>query len=130
MVYVVQRPKPKQNADGSTWEPNLQSAEEFGELKFLFESTDQLYVQPTRALLDARRKMANFDPNKDFVLWPGMGDPAALYAVLFALGGMGLPHVNMLYWTRRFDQMTGERTKSGSYYSIQFNLKGSHTNGN
>lgn len=123
MVYVVQRPKPKKNADGSVWEPNLAPAEEFGELKFLFEPTDNAFLQPTKALLEARRELANFNPHTDYILWPGVGDPATLYAVLLALGDRGLPFVNFLYWTRRVDPNSGERVaRGGSYYSIQFNL--------
>ncbi len=122
MVYVVQRPRPRLGPDGTVCERDLRPAMEFGSLRYIFEAEERAAFQPSLGLDRVREVLSAFDPHEDYMLWPSMGDPATLYLVLLTLGGMRLPSVRFLYWSRELDQETGQRTRKGHYWVFTVDL--------
>jgi hypothetical protein len=102
-VYVTQQPKPNRH----NWVPNLEPATQYGALHFIFGAESQPYCHPRSSMLTAKKALANFDPEKDYVLCPNSGDPAALWCVLLALGSAGIDQVQMLYWNKPNNNFKG-----------------------
>lgn len=117
-VFVTQRPIPNRKG----WFPNLQGAEKYGALHFVFEPQDRPFHDTDAALNQAREKLSDFDTKKDFVLWPSSGDPAGVWAVMLALAtDSDIDEIQVLYWDRKF--IDGERSSTEGYYiPIKFRL--------
>ena len=116
-VFVTQQPKPNSNG----WTPNLQPATQFGAIHYVFNGSDRPYCDPDHALEVAAEVLRDFNPDKDYVLWPNTGDPAAVWAVLLALARMPINKIKFLYWERKL--VDGVRTKSDGFYTpVTFNL--------
>lgn len=118
-VFVAQQPMPSK----SGWMPDLSSAAEHGPIQYVFDTSDKVYALPGPSLFKARKALKNFDPEVDFFLWPGVGDPAALWACLIAMMGTDPEFITFLYWDRKRDS-SGERDgRSGFYVPCKFNIK-------
>jgi hypothetical protein len=116
-VFITQQPAPNR----SGWTPNLTPAAKYGALEFVFASEDKPFLDTTRALVVARAALLDFDPERDFVLWPNTGDPAAAWAVMLVLGNKGIRKVRTLYFER--SMTNGERDgRNGFYTPVVFNL--------
>jgi len=118
-VYVIQ-PPPK-NRHG--WSPDLSSAAEYGEIQFVFDDRDRVYALPGPSLFKARKIAAVFDCDKDYILWPNIGDPMALACFLLAMKDKDMPHCNFLYWNRKRNEDGTRDSHSGYYVPVKFNLK-------
>lgn len=122
MVYVVQ--VPKSTAKGFT--PNLQSALQYGPISYVFQGEDQPELLPGPALNKAKNALKDFDPDKDYILWPNIGSPAALVSCLLALNLANLSSVQMLHWNRDIVPANsgGKRSYStGHYTPVKFELR-------
>jgi hypothetical protein len=116
-VFITQQPRP----NNAGWTPNLTPAAKFGALEFIFEAEDKPFLNPTKALLRAQKALADFDPERDYILWPNSGDPAGAVSVFLALGSMDIDQVRLLYWDRKLEN--GQRsTTEGFYTPITFKL--------
>lgn len=122
MVYVIQRPQPILRADGKVTERDLRPAMEYGPLRYIFEAEERVALHQKPALDRLREVLSAFDPDQDYILWAGLGDPAAAYLVLLTLGGLRLYRVRFLYWSRELDPETGLRTKNGHYWVFSVDL--------
>jgi len=112
-VYVTQRPIPNKNTG---WTPNLSPASQYGKLVYVFDNDKSVFSNPHKSLEKAKDALEDFNPDRDFLLWPNSGDPAALWVCIHALGGSGVPCINYLYWERGFDE-AGKRSSSKGFYS-------------
>ena len=117
-VYVIQQPVPNQH----NWTPDLTPATEFGELKYIFGGGENVYALPGPMMKKAKKALLDFDPENDYLLWPNMGDPAALWTVCLVLPIMGFQKVRFLYWNRK--RISGQRDyKNGFYAPITYEFK-------
>ncbi len=112
-VYVTQRPIPNKKTQ---WVPNLAPASKYGKLIYVFESDHQVFSTTSKSLDRAKDILEDFNPDRDYLLWPNSGDPAALWVCIHALAGSGLPWINYLYWERGFNEQ-GQRASSKGFYS-------------
>lgn len=122
-VYVTQRPRP--NSKG--WQPDLSSANRYGELQFIFESDERIYALPGPSLFKARKTLVTFDHEKDFILHPHMTDQIAGWVAVAALLSRNEvdvpPFVNFLYFDR-VRKEDGTRTgQDGHYYPIKLEFR-------
>jgi hypothetical protein len=102
--------------------PNLTPASKFGAMEYVFDAEDKPFLNTARALRTAEKALVDFDPERDFVLWPNTGDPAAAWAVMLVLGRKGIRKVKTLYFERNL--VDGERdNRKGFYTPIVFNLQ-------
>ncbi len=118
-VYVAQQPSVNKNG----FTPDLSSASEYGELKFVFDASDKVYSIPNPSYQKACRSLKNFNPETDYVLFAPNSDPASWFAVALILGAMNLESVTMLYWNRKRDEHGVRDGKTGFYFPCKFNLK-------
>jgi hypothetical protein len=115
MVYVVQRP----GRTSTGFVPNLEPAEEYGELVYVFGLEDRISDSPNIALKKAREALAKFDPVEDYLLWPGVANPLALAACLYSIYENRPHQLRMLQWSRNGNR--GARsTSQGGYIPVRF----------
>lgn len=110
-VYVTQQPIP----NNKNWVPNLSPALQYGKLAYVFDGGQQIFSNPNVEIVRAKSRLEDFDPDRDFLLWPNSGDPAALWVCQHALAGMGLPYISYLYWERGLED--GQRSTKAGFYS-------------
>jgi hypothetical protein len=67
------------------------------------------------ALFQAQAVLEDFDPKKDYLLWPNSGDPAAIIAIMIALSLKGVSRISFLNWERRM--VKGIRNRSEGFYT-------------
>lgn len=116
-VYLVQMPKPNR----AGWQPDLTPATEFGEIKSVFSPDDSVYSLPAPMISKAMEVLKDFDPEKDFILWPNSGDPAAVWTCSFALVMLGFKKAKFLYYNRK--KIDGQRSyQKGFYVPLEYNL--------
>lgn len=111
-VFVTQQPKP----NGRGWTPNLTPAAKFGALHYVFQSADRPGTDTEWAMDTADDKLDDFNPLKDYVVWPQTGDPAAAWAVMLTLANRGLTQVQVLNWEREFSN--GQRHPVEGFYTV------------
>ena len=112
-VYVCQRPMPNRRG----WVPNLEPAITYGPLEFVFDGGANPYRTPNIGLDLALRKLTRFNPERDFLLWPNAGDPAASWCCILALTQLGVKSMSFLYW------MAPSQSRSGYYSPVRFQLQ-------
>jgi len=93
IVWVVQRPHPRRPLDLST-------AENFGELKYLFDFIDGVSTSPDKSYLHAVNALRDFDEDTDYLLDCG-GDKMALGVAVHVLAfEYDIPIIKFLRWDR------------------------------
>lgn len=110
-VFIAQQPRPNR----SGWMPDLSSAAEYGPFEYVFEPSERVYALIGPSMFKARKLFKDFDYEKDYFLWPGVGDPAALVVCTIALRELNVPYIKMLYWDRK-RMSSGERDPSQGFY--------------
>ena len=101
----------------------MQPASVFGEIKYVFEDDDYVYASPNESMEKAKRMMDEFDPAKDYILYPNTGDPAAIYAVCMLIGfWFADVNIKFLYWDRELVEGEGRSSTKGSYKVIEMPL--------
>ncbi len=110
-VYIAQQPRPNK----SGWTPDLSSADKYGRFEYVFGSSERVYALPGPSMFKVRKILKDFNPEEDYFLWPGVGDPMALACCIQALSELGLDYYNFLYWDRKRSS-TGERDPSKGFY--------------
>lgn len=113
-VFIVQRPRPK--ADG--WVPNFQAATKYGTLHFVFDIGDRAFNNPDAAMLKARTVLSDFNPDTDYILNVGFGDPMCGVVVDWLMAtrfGVQARKVQYLYWNRTV-MPDGQIDKINGYY--------------
>ena len=122
-VWIIQQPRP--NAGG--WQPDFSSAEKYGEFKFMFDSHEKVYANPNPSMHKAQRITGQeFNFETDYILWPNIGDPQAMFAFIFGfcLAHLGnIDYVNTLQWNRKREEDGSRNAKSGFYIPIRYNFK-------
>lgn len=118
-VFVIQQP----SLNSRGWMPDLSSAASYGNIEYIFLGGEKVYALPGPSLFKARKVLREFDPDKDFVLWPGMGDPMAYAVAMIALSELGLDHIKFLYWDRTRDSDGGRTGHKGFYVPIPIHIK-------
>jgi len=122
VVWVVQQPRPKANG----WVPDLQSANRYGRIEFIFDAGDRAYSDPVAAVKKAKSRLVNFDPENDFLCWSHFGDPATLWLTVLLLGQRAT-RLKFLYWSRsksasrNFSDLPSE--ESGFYFPIEIDVR-------
>lgn len=115
---MTQQPKP----NGKGWVPNLTPAADFGAIHYVFSANEKPWLDTEGAMQKAERVLRDFRSDRDYILWPWTGDPAALQAVMIVLSRRSLKCIRSLYWERKM--VGGERRSSDGYYTpVTFNLK-------
>lgn len=118
-VYVIQQPRP--NKQG--WMPDLSSANKYGKIEYVFGSHERIYALPGPSLFKARKIFREFNQDQDYILWPGVGDPAALVVAMIALMECDIDYFKQLYWDRKRDD-NGQRTAANGFYvPLTHNIK-------
>jgi hypothetical protein len=120
-VYVTQQPR----ANRHNWVPNLESAAQYGALRFIFAGDDRPYESPRLSTIKAARELAFFNWQEDFLLWPNSGDPAALLTAVLALSELlydDAEYITLLYWNRKSLGPGKHSTTEGFYVPIKFPL--------
>lgn len=117
-VYFVQRPGTRRRPDGSTWTPDLSSAEKYGNILFFFEAEQLPHKNPQHFLDWARRGADVFDFDSDYLAWASNSDPMALYLVLIAMMEQEPRQIKILVW----DRNSQDRSK-GCYIPITLQLR-------
>jgi hypothetical protein len=117
-VFVTQQPRP--NKQG--WTPNLTPATKYGAIHYVFAGGDRPYSDPDGAIFQATEALADFDPRKDYLLWPNTGDPAAMIAVMSVLARKGISSIKFLNWERKLSRQGERNIRQGFYTPILFNL--------
>jgi hypothetical protein len=110
-VFITQQPAPAR----SGWMPNLTPAERYGALEYVFSAEYQPYLYPQKALRQAEEALRDFDPERDYVLWPNTGCPMAAWAVMLTLGRKGLRQIKALKFDRGL--VNGERDNRNGFYT-------------
>jgi hypothetical protein len=103
MVFFFQRPVP--NSAG--WVPNLTPASHYGAFEFIFDQDDRPYSDPKASLLQAERKLAQFNPDVDYICWPSAGDVFSIYLAMGVLSSKGFKKVRALMWQKPKGSETG-----------------------
>lgn len=111
-VYIPQQPMPNKKTG---WMPDLSSAAEHGKIEYIFGGGEKVYALPGPSLFKARKALENFDPENDFILWPGVGDPMAFAITIQALMSHDPHQIRYLYWDRK-RTTSGERDRNSGFY--------------
>jgi hypothetical protein len=114
VVYVIQMPRPRKS-DG--WVPSFEAAAAHGRLEFVFDMEDQIFREPKAMMLKARKRLANFRPSMDFLVWSHFADPAAAWLVTFLLAQTAT-ELRYLYWSKN----RHEPNAPGYYYPVTISL--------
>lgn len=116
-VFITQQPR----ANKQGWVPNLTPASKYGALHFVFTGSDKPSQDPDGAIFQAGEALADFNPKKDYLLWPNSGDPAAIMAVMIVLARMDITRICFLNWERKL--VKGQRDqRQGFYAPVTFTL--------
>lgn len=110
-MFVTQRPVPTRDRG---WTPDFSSAASFGALSFVFEPSERPSRDPLAAARLVGERLADFDPERDYLLWSRLDDPAALVAVCLYVGAR-FGAARLLLWERARDSR-GERVPGAGYY--------------
>ena len=110
-VFITQEPVPNRKG----WMPDLSKAADYGAFDYVFPPRYQIHADTDAAVELAESKLANFNPETDFILYPNSGDPAACYVICMVLVAMGHDSVSFLYWNRAKDN-TGNRLPNQGFY--------------
>ena len=92
-VFFVQQPSPYRP------QPNLTTAQIFGECKFIFAFDDRVSQDPDEHYLKAVSALTDFDPAVDFLADCG-GDKMSLGVASHVLARKGILRVPFLRWCR------------------------------
>lgn len=90
-VYVVQKPKP--GPQGITYD--ITPAEEYGEIKFIFDAYENPSSHPMSAIKKVRDVLNDFDIHTDYIVAAG-GDPYGLFLLGYVMSEFNYP----LRWLR------------------------------
>lgn len=101
--------------DGNQSVLDVSSASRYGTIQNVLKRQDRPSLAPGPALNAARKALANFNPDVDFICAAG-GDPLALPITLLALRDLGFRKVQFLRWERSIN-LGGQRDKSAGFYT-------------
>lgn len=121
-VFIIQQPRQNRH----NWQPDFSSAEKYGELRFVFDAHERVYALPNPSMKKAQRTLKDFDFEKDYILWPNIGDPQAMFAFAFAFGLeqlLAVDYVNVLQWNRKREEDGSRDPSVGFYVPIRYNFK-------
>lgn len=104
-VYMVQEP-----AAGR----DLSSAQRYGKLVSLLSLREQASLTPGPSLFKLQKLLRDFNPDKDYVCFPG-GDPMALALTMLTLRDMNFREIQYLRWERE-RSIDGERFNNRGFY--------------
>lgn len=110
-VFVTQQPKPNK----ANWTPNLSPATNYGAIHFIFSGGDRPASDPVAAMFIASEALEDFNPDRDYVLWPNGVDPFSIWAVLLVLAKKGHNKIRGLNWERRL--LNGKRDSNNGFYT-------------
>lgn len=119
-VYIPQQPMANRKTG---WMPDLSSAAEYGKLEYIFNGGERIYALPGPSLFKARKALENFNPEEDYILWPGVGDPASLFATMIALMQHDPEKITFLYWDRKRNDDGSRDRHNGFYVPCNFIIK-------
>lgn len=118
-VYVIQVPNPGGHRKATY---DTTPAEQYGQINYIFEAGFSPSLSPAKAIEIARKALAYFDSDTDFLVWAG-GDPAGMMlvgAVAFSQSVNG--DLKWLKWENNRDPETRQPNGSGHYIPITFPL--------
>ena len=111
-VFVTQKPIP----NNVGWKPDLSPAAEYGAIKFVFNSHERVFAHPQKYTKVARKQLADFNQDEDYICWPNSGDPSTLYIIHMVLWKYhDIDQINYLYWNRKRDD-EGNIIKGKGFY--------------
>lgn len=110
-VYLIATP----TIDRRGRSPNLEPAGRHGDLKRVLDSGDIPCSDPFKCLDKIYRKLENFDPDRDHLLWAG-GDTLAAVMAGCVLSDFGVENISWLRFDRGRDPLTGERDNERGIY--------------
>lgn len=114
IVYVVQEPRPFfDRVTGVTVSKDLSSAQRYGKIVPLLDSSDQPSITPGPSMFVMQKKLREFNPERDYICYTG-GDPMSLALALLTLRDMNYREVQVLRWDRERD--TEGNRKPGGFY--------------
>ncbi len=118
-VFAPQHPFPNKNG----FTPDISSAAEYGPLEFVFASGEKVHMIASPSLEKARRVLKNFNPDVDYILWPGNTCPVAWTLMNIALTELNLEHLTILKWDRKRNDEGQRDGRSGYYTPIRINVR-------
>lgn len=121
-VWIIQQPRP----NARNWQPDFSSAEKYGEFRFVYDSHEKVYALPNPSMHKASRLLKEFNYETDYLLWPNIGDPQAMFAFMFGfcLTHLGnIDYVNVLQWNRKREEDGTRDPSSGFYVPVRYNFK-------
>jgi len=99
--------------------PNVEPANRFGSIHYIFDSSDHPSSDPTEAQDKAIQRLKGFDPENDHLCWSNYGDPTGMWIVMHLLGSMGATKVKVLCWSRGKSAGEGMTNENGYYFSVE-----------
>jgi hypothetical protein len=102
--------------------PNFEPATKYGRLETLFESSDRTFADPSAAKKKVLAKLANFNPETDYLLWANFGDPASLWLTIMVLVARGYTKLKFLYWSRGRAPGGTMSNDSGFYFPVELDV--------
>lgn len=118
-VFVIQKAKPRAS-DG--WMPNLEPANKFGAIHFIFDADDRPHLDPSTCLKKAAVALSSFNPETDYLCWSMAGDPASMWLVIMILAGTGANSLQFLYWSRGKSEEGRLTNENGFYFPITLSI--------
>ena len=116
-VYITNNPAPSKRTG---WRPDLTSAIQYGQIKFVFEAEDPVSKRPVQAMEQAIELLKDFDPYEDYLCWASSADPISVYIVTMVLTGhYHHKDIQTLIWDRG-----GPDKKVGCYIPVTLRLPG------
>jgi hypothetical protein len=100
---------------------DLSSASKFGPIYPVFDVGDRPSLLPAQHMEKARKVLANFDEDEDFILWSG-GDPSAPFMIGAILREMSIRNVTYLRWEKERGLDGKRNPRIGFYVPIKIPL--------
>jgi hypothetical protein len=99
--------------------PDLSSAASYGKLDYIFNGGEKVFALPGPSRFKARKKLEGFNPEEDYILWPGVGDPIAYAIVIDILASMDVDFYSLLNWDRKRSPDGTRESGQGFYVPIR-----------
>jgi hypothetical protein len=112
-VFIIQPAHTK--PDG--WTPDLEPANKFGRIEFIFDGGDRAYADPRAALRKLQKRLSDFNEAEDSLLAWNFGDPMCVWLLFYWMGWSGFkPYV--LYWSRGRGENGAMSNEKGFYLRL------------
>ncbi len=118
-VYIIQASIPGGHRKATY---DTTPAEQYGQIRYIFEGAFSPSAQPDVAIAAARRALRQFNSDEDYIVWAG-GDPAGMLIVGAVAYDLSLDgNIRFLKWENNRDPETRQANGSGHYIPVTMRL--------